>query len=295
MASGIRGVRLLTLLVVFDLVATACSSGSSSTRPARTTVSGSQVSTSTVRPIPTTTVPIKLATPREIEVSLLYSQGVAWVPTGWVFSGTFTIARVDEKLRIQRIVNGPIPKEWAAKGYNHVGDIDVVGDVIYAPFEQPNYALGHQATARFDLATLAFIDAVTMPQHENSFVTVDPVTMMLYSMDRFDGNALLRYEMTSDHKWRPLTPLRMNQTVKRVQGGDIAMGAIWLSTDDNRKGIYRVDITTGATTFVGSMHHLGAKNEGEGIDATQLPSGLLHTIMIAGTFAPVLLQHFQTR
>ncbi len=211
-----------------------------------------------------------------------------------MFSGTFTIARVDENLRVRRIVNFPIPKAWAAKGYNHVGDIDVVGNVIYAPFEQPNYALGHQVTARFDLSTLAFIDAATMPQHENSFVTVDPATMTLYSMDHFDGNALLRYEMTGKHTWRPLAPLRMNRTVRRVQGADIAKGAIWLSTDDGRKGIYRVDLATGTTRFVGSMGHLGTGNEGEGIDATQLPSGLLHTIVIAGTIAPVLLQHFQT-
>ena len=50
---------------------------------------------------------------------------------------------------------GPsIPEAWKAKGFNHIGDIDVVGRYVYAPLEQPDYEKGQQATARFDRDTL---------------------------------------------------------------------------------------------------------------------------------------------
>jgi hypothetical protein len=49
---------------------------------------------------------------------------------------------------------------WAGRGFNHVGDIDVIGQYIYAPLEQQNYAEGTQAAAIFDRDTLRFVDAV---------------------------------------------------------------------------------------------------------------------------------------
>ena len=89
----------------------------------------------------------------------------------------------------------PIPPTLRVRGYNHVGDIDVVGKYVYAPLEQSNFEKGEQVTARYDVKTLKLVDSVTLAQHENSFVTVDPKTMTAYSMDRFGGDALLRYDV----------------------------------------------------------------------------------------------------
>src|SRR5437899_450270 len=114
-----------------------------------------------------------------------FDQGVAHVSDGWIFSGRGVLARLDNKLKIVTERANPIPADWAAKGYNHVGDVDVAGGVLYAPFEQPDFNAGHQATARYDPATLAFIDAVELPQHENSFVAVDGASMSAYTMDHF--------------------------------------------------------------------------------------------------------------
>ena len=54
-----------------------------------------------------------------------------------------------------------IPSEWRARGYVHIGDIDVVGNVVYVPFEQPDYSQGspgHRSLRR--AKTLKFLDAV---------------------------------------------------------------------------------------------------------------------------------------
>jgi hypothetical protein len=227
----------------------------------------------------------------EEQLSAIYNQGVARVDHGWILSGTSVIARVDEHFREEAQVVRPIPDELAAKGFNHVGDIDVFGKYIYAPLEQPNYDLAQQAMARYDAKTLAFVDAVMVPQHEASFVTVDPKTKTAYTMDHFDGDSLLRYRLGKHNTWKPLKPLKLDRTIQRVQGADVADGAIWLSTDDDGNGLYRVDARSGHVDAIGTAGHVDG--EGEGIDATKLPSGLLHVLTVDVKINPVYLGHLK--
>src|SRR5205823_7907092 len=91
----------------------------------------------------------------EQPLPITFNQGVARVPDGWILSGTNfplpdsdVLARTNDQLAPQVTKTGAIPKALKDQGYVHIGDIDVVGDVIYAPLEQRNYALGHQVTAR---------------------------------------------------------------------------------------------------------------------------------------------------
>jgi hypothetical protein len=264
--------RDLAILVAGAVIVTACSS---STKPRASTT------TTTAPPVATLT--------QQREVSPLYSQGLAHIPNGWIFSGTDWLARTDDALHQTLINTRAIPAAWTARGYDHIGDIDVIGNVIYAPFEEPNYKLGHQATATYDATTLRFISAVTLPQHQNSFVTVDPTTMIAYSMDEFGGAALLRYDVT--HAWKPLTPLKMSHFVDQVQGADVAEGAVWLSTDDATKSLYRVDLGSGRVDRLASQGF--PKGEAEGIDATALPSGLIHALIVAGVITPVYLHDYR--
>jgi hypothetical protein len=221
----------------------------------------------------------------EAQLDPVYGQGIARVKDGWILSGTLVLAQVDNKLQDRKRVTDPIPAEWAARGFNHVGDIDVAGRYLYAPYEQPDFERGEQAIARYDAKTLAFVDAVTVPQHEASFITVEPKTMIAYSMDRFGGNALLRYDVRKG--WKALQPLRLSQFVDRVQGADVAAGAVWLSTDDPGNGLYRVGLSSGRVEALGNAGHVDG--EGEGIDATKLRSGRLHVLTIDVMFTPVWL------
>jgi hypothetical protein len=249
--------------------------------------------------VPSTTAQSTTTAPRPVfgpatltgqqQLSGYYTQGVARVPGGWIFSGTNSLWRTDEQLHVVRMISPAIPAAWAAKGFKHVGDIDVVGRYIYAPLEQMPYTKGQQATARYDRVTLRFVDAVMLPQHQNSFVTVDPTTMTAYTQDEFDGNTLLRYDVA--HGWKPLPQLHMSKVLHHTQGADVAHGQIWISTDDAQKGIYRVDLQTGAVSLVAKMGHAGG--EGEGIDATDLPSGLLHSMCVDKKYVPVWFEHFR--
>ena len=210
-----------------------------------------------------------------------FNQGVARVPGGWILSGTNSpipstdiLARTDDDLHVLATLPSAIPPQWKAQGFDHIGDIDVVGNTIYAPFEQPDYSKGVQATARYDATTLLF-------------VAIDPKSMTAYSMDHFDGDALLRYDVRAG--WKPLAPLKLSMLLHRTQGAAVGGGAVWISTDDDRHGIYRVDPATGHVDLVGTLGHPGG--EGEGLDAAALSSGSLHGLVIDPNLTTVWLVH----
>jgi hypothetical protein len=221
----------------------------------------------------------------------LYNQGVARVPHGWILSGTDLplpetdrIVRTDEHLHVLLTNNPAIPPTLRARGYDHVGDIDVVGHTIYAPLEQPDYSTGHQVTAMYDARTLLFKGSVTLPQHQNSFVTIDPKTLIAYTQDEFGGRYLRRYAV--DDHWRRLPGLRMSQALHHTQGADIARGAIWISTSDSHNDIWRVGLHSGRVEHLGTHRHPGG--EGEGIDASVTPTGSLHTLIADPTNRTVM-------
>lgn len=221
----------------------------------------------------------------EAQLDPVYNQGIARAKDGWILSGTDVLARLDDRLQDVKRVPQAIPPDWAAQGYNHIGDVDVAGRYVYAPYEQPDYDRGQQAMARYDAKTLAFVDAVPVPQHEASFVTVDPKTMIAYSMDRFGGDALLRYDVRKH--WKALPPVHMSQFVDRVQGADVAGGAVWLSTDDDSNTLYRVSLPRGRVEALGNAGHVDG--EGEGIDATKVGRDQLHVLTVDVKISPVWL------
>jgi hypothetical protein len=222
---------------------------------------------------------------REVEVDPIYRQGLARTEHGWVFSFNDGLFRTDEALHQTAKLTPAIPAVWKARGFDHIGDIDIVGNVLYAPLEQPHYERGRQAMLTYDATTLQYLDGRYVRQHEASFVTVDPATGIAYSMDRFGGASLLRYDTRAG--WRRLGPLVMSTRVEKVQGADVTRGAAWLSTDDATDAVYRVDLETGAAQRLGSIGHVDG--EGEGIDATRVGGADLRVLSLDVKVVPVRL------
>lgn len=237
----------------------------------------------------------------EQKTPITYNQGVAripdgdLVPGGWILSGTNkplvgtdNITRMDDDLNVIDTLPTAIPPQWRARGYDHIGDIDIWHGLIYAPFEQPDYSKGEQVTATYDLDTLVFQKAWVVHQHENSFVTIDPKTSVAYSMQHSNGRYLTRNDAA--HGWKHLPALRMSRRLFHTQGADVARGYVWISTSDEYNRLWRVNEKTGEVDYLGHHRHPGG--EGEGLDATVLPRGDLHTqIRDAGTF-DIYLEHW---
>lgn len=254
------------LLVVLVLVGAACSG--SSAKPE---------------------VSVEATLTEEVEVSGAYRQGVARVDDGWIFSTNDGLFRVDEQLGQVAVAEPALPAELTDRAFDHIGDVDVAGDVLYAPVEQGDYGLNSQVMARYDAETLVFIDATDVAQAHNAWVAVDPDTMTAYSMSGFGDSTILRYDIEAG--WASLEPLLLDTLLDRVQGGDLWGGFLWLATDNDIDGLYRVDLVTGVVVLIGALAHVDG--EGEGIDATDLDSGLLHALSIDAELLPVYFQHFR--
>ena len=230
-------------------------------------------------------------------VDVFYSQGIARVPDGWIFSASGGLWRTDDKF-VQTVENMvPLPDAVTALGYNHIGDIDVAQGVLYASVEQDDFNKGEQAVVLFDPQTLQYKSHVILKQHEASFIAVDETTMTAYLTDHYSDDKILSYDVKDG--WKPLPVLQMSQQAVHIQGADVADGALWLSCDDDGQSIYRVDLKTGAVVQVGTVNRQekvgNFRPEVEGIDATPLPSGLLHVLTGEPLKATSWVDHFAVK
>ncbi len=239
-----------------------------------------------------TTAPLVAATSTgEQTINPGYRQGVASLPGGgWVFSGTTVLARTDRALVQEVADTTAVPDEFVPEGYEHIGDVDVTGGVLYVPLEQPDYARGEQRMACYDPQTLAYQASQPVAQRHNSFIAVEGDRA--YSMKGFSGDQILVYEVGDGCTFTPLDPIPMSARVNKVQGADVADGALWLSTDDAERALYSVDLETGSVAPIGALGHVADEGEGEGIDATTRARGLLHVVNIVDTL-DVRLEHFE--
>lgn len=271
-------------VVVLGLVlaGTACGDDDEPEADATTTTSTTEAPTTTAPP------PLAATITEEVEVNGIYRQGLARLDEGWIFTSQWSLHRTDEDLTVVVEDGDAMPDELKAQGYDHIGDADVHDGVLWVPIESPaGKDSGEQVTARFDPETLAYVDSFPVAQHHNAFVAVDD-DGVIWSADEFSDDTLLRYTVEGTTVTM-LEPLVMDRTIERIQGADVAEGAIWLATDDVRNGVYRVDLETGAVDDLGSMGR--PAGEGEGIDATDLPSGLLHTLVADEAVVPMYLVH----
>ena len=146
-----------------------------------------------------------------------YRQGLARHGDSWIFTTNNAIYRAGPGFVETQSLIPAIPEALAVQGYNHIGDGDVVGDVLWVPLERDDKESGEQATARYDATTFAFIDSFPVAQHHNSFVTVDD-DGVVWSADEFSDDTLLRYEVDGTTV-EPLEPLVMDRMIERIQGG----------------------------------------------------------------------------
>ena len=145
-----------------------------------------------------------------VKVSLFYSQGIARIEGGWVFSAAKGLWRTDDAYTELVEHTSPLPAELDEAGYRHIGDIDVAGGKIYAALEQKDFDRNEQAVARFDAMTLVYIDHVLLPQHKAPFIAVDeaPVDRAVVQRWRIRRDRLeILYQVVGIHGVAPASGL----------------------------------------------------------------------------------------
>lgn len=196
-------------------------------------------------------------------------QGVAWDGAHYYVSSTNTLTKYTAGWAVVTTNTNPVGD--VGFGTNHVGDIEVINGIIYAPVE--NYVsisvFSAQRIARFSASTLAYIDSVSISAqgHEASSLAYCPIDGLLYVSSYADGSKLWKYN--------PLTmgyvgSMSLSSTLTRVQGVTYWQGAFWVNSGDTKK-TFRVEY---GGTVRGSVYEaVEADAEYEGIGHTD--SGLI--------------------
>ena len=221
---------------------------------------------------------------RVATIPAAYSQGVAAVPGGLAFSGTYGLFRTGRDLRETARIDPVIPPEVGqAERWNHVGDVDydrgrlVLPLECYEPLANPTNTCGTGAFAVADPATLQWRFHVKLdPAFIKKAMWVEAAGDLLWTQA---GRDLLAYRSAD------LNPANVNvllRPVRRLRGvaRDQLTGAAYLdgrlygavdrlgfaevwSFDLRRRGVRRLEARR---RIVG---------ESEGLMATRLAGGTL--------------------
>lgn len=219
-------------------------------------------------------------------------QGVATDGTSWYFSGTYTVEKTDAQFHSLKTSTIPAAQYLADKS-NHIGDIDVYAGNVYAPLEDGS-AYQHPRVMLVDTANLDFGAKFTIPLSLQTqgvpWIAVDPARGFAYLAEWNPTTQLNRFTL-STMTWVDSLPLTMpeGRALGRIQGAKVFEGALYLSTDDAGKTIYKLDLETGTVLPLFGLTGIG---EEEGLAIWARPDGsLLHTINVASNSTSTELRH----
>ena len=228
------------------------------------------------------------------EIPVTYNQGIARVRGGWILRGPCHRSRtpMSSSAPTSSTTWWCTTRRRFRPSGGHRGTSTSATSTWSAtsctrPSSSRTTRKGTQVTARYDAKTLKFRDAVELARHENSFVAVDPKTRIAYSMDNFDGDTLLRYDVA--HQWKPLRPLQLSMLLEHTQERASPTVRSAISTSDAQNDMYRVNMKTGHVDRVAQI--TDPPGEGEGIAVAQLPSGYLHASVLDPDMTKVWVEH----
>lgn len=240
---------------------------------------------------------------------LLRSQGVTYDGDGWIFSWQGGLERTTPEYVTQALGTWPYDTIYQPEvrldgsnhfGGTHIGDVDTIDGLIYAPFEDGEFDIG--------------VGTLNVPEYRQSFVQLYDATTLLYTGVRYpvppelsrDGVPWIAIDKSRREaytgEWNMPTDtlnvfdLEMNLKrrlklrypdsfgdgfhLSRIQGAEILGNTMYAARDDSNHTIYKIDLATGRVSPLFSMAW-PEPSELEGIAAYPTPDGaLLHVILI---------------
>lgn len=192
-------------------------------------------------------------------------QGVASDGSAWIFSAANHLQRTDAAF--EALVNNeqPIPLDISKQGGKHIGDIDVHDGLLYASIEDgPDFL--HPWVVTYDAKTLE----PTGTRHELPqelhlkgvpWVAIDAPRKRVYTAEWDPTERINVFDL--ENELAALAPIPLRTTIGRIQGAKVFGGAIYASSDNENKSIYKIDPDTGVVI---ELFTLGTpKSEVEGL------------------------------
>ncbi len=232
--------------------------------------------------------------------SLARGQGVASDGVHWFFSGTVSlqITGLDYSVVKTSAYAIPLALKYTAKS-DHIGDIDTLNGTIYAPLEDGSNGYKNPKIVLYDAGSLSDGKVYDISSARQTagvpWVAVNGPAKELYLAEWNPTTLLDVYDLASVSYRRslPLVP-PPGVTVGRLQGAKLFEGALYLSTDQLDKTLFKMNLETGTVL---PLFDLPGAKEAEGLAFLARPDGsLMHTLNLAqsGT-AEEFHHHARTR
>lgn len=229
--------------------------------------------------------------------ALRRGQGVATDGTSWYFSGSVSLEKTD--LSYQSLATNllAIPTSlYFTKGIDHIGDVDVASGILYVPLEDESKGYRSPMLARFDLNSLSLKDTFSISTELQSggvpWVAADTQRQRLVVAE-WDPTTQLNFFDLANVTFHSSLGLRppLGVTLGRIQGAGFLEGALYLSSDDSAKSVYKVIQETGTVLRVVSI---ATKGEIEGMAFLPRPDGTaMHVLNLTENRSGLEFRHLR--
>lgn len=135
-------------------------------------------------------------------------------------------------------------------GYDHIGDLDYFNGLIYATLEDINYVRPRIVLFKDDdLSVEGYSDLVG--QSHLPWCVMNPANKLVYSSEFNPVTRINVFKLKNRGSADLVDRLRLDRNLHNVQGGSIHGNKLYVSCDDEVKGIYEVDLASGeVSTFL---------------------------------------------
>lgn len=182
----------------------------------------------------------------DIPDSLARNQGLATDGTNFWYSSTKGLLKAPSVYGRETVsVYLAIPKALKKIGCNHIGDIDYAAGRLYASVEdEPRFKT--PVVVAYDAGTLKPLTDYRLsaaPLRDGiPWVAADSESGRAFS-SQFFATQINVYDLTT---MAPLSPIRLSQEIKKVQGAKVLHGIMYLTSDDGAgRAVYTVDLANG--------------------------------------------------
>jgi len=211
------------------------------------------------------------------------TQGAAWDGAGWLFSWELGLSRTDAAYDVIAKAPAAIPAAmYLQYGTNHIGDIDVLDQTLYAPMEDgPAYA--HPRVGFYDAQSLSFRSSVALDHalQPDGVPWVAQWNGQLVSSAWNPAPSINLYGMDGS----PLRTIPLRPALGRIQGAKVVNGMLYAALDTTPKAVFKVVLETGTALQLFELSDMG---EQEGI---AVANGMLHTEDVLSDKAHIELRH----
>lgn len=155
-------------------------------------------------------------------------------------------------------ITSGIDPSLSAQGYDHIGDIDTAGGIIYASLDDsqttPSYS--QPAVALYDANTLQYTGRyfkLNPPDGTHdiaSWIAVDASAGLAYGMAYNNATEMAVYNL-SDFSF--VRYVQLGQSLDQVQGGKIFGDWMYMSSNDDSRSVYRVSLLDGSVQTLFSV------------------------------------------